>query len=572
MASPDGIERDHGAEKGSHAAADIDEIGADSRDYTAFKPGKEVDSNTGGLAGVEKIEATTKTWTKSWFIAAYVCIWVMHFVDSLSQQMSSAFLPYVTSSFGLHGLLAITGIVSGLVGGVTKLPLARIIDTVGRIQGLLLMLICVVISLVLMATGTNIETYAAAQTFFWTGMNGIDYILNIFVADSTTLRNRMILFGFTSTPYISNTFAGPALGQAFLDGSTWRWGYGAFAIITPAICAPIIAIFAIQLHKAKKLGLYEKPKSDRTILESVRYWVIELDVVGILLIVAGFSLFLLPFSLSSYQTEGWRSPTIISMFIIGGLCLIAFPFFEKFIAPRSFIPFELFKNRTVCYKLYFSSYLQVVFNLSVSQAGYIANIFNIVACAIAVPFGFAFRWSERYKWVGLMLVPLQILSTGLLIKFRMPGTHIGLIVFCEVIGSIAGGGLVMVQEIAIMASVPHRDVAVGLALLGMVTSCGGSIGQTISGAIWTNTLPRNLAEALPEELKANASAIYGSLPMQLSFEVGTPARDAIIHAYAETQKVMLIAATVALVGPIIWVSLMKNNRLGDREQTKGLVF
>ena len=28
-------------------------------------------SSTGGLAGIEKIRATTKTWTKPWLIAAY---------------------------------------------------------------------------------------------------------------------------------------------------------------------------------------------------------------------------------------------------------------------------------------------------------------------------------------------------------------------------------------------------------------------------------------------------------------------------------------------------------------------
>lgn len=33
---------------------------------------EEVDPNTGGLAGVEKIEALTQTWTKSWLIAAYI--------------------------------------------------------------------------------------------------------------------------------------------------------------------------------------------------------------------------------------------------------------------------------------------------------------------------------------------------------------------------------------------------------------------------------------------------------------------------------------------------------------------
>lgn len=274
-------------------------------------------------------------------------IWLIYFIDSLSQQTSSSFLPYVTSAFGVHGLLGITGIVSGLVAGVSKLPLARIIDTVGRIQGLVIMIISVVISLILMATCKNVQTYAAAQTFFWTGMNGIGYVLDVFTADMSSLRNRMILFGFTSTPYICNTFAGPAVGQAFLEGSTWRWGYGTYSIIIPAMCTPVIAIFAIQLHRAKKLGNYEKPKSNRTALQSIWYWVIELDLAGILLVVAGFSLFLLPFSLSTYQPQGWGSPTIISMFVIGVLCLIAFPFFEKYIAPKSFIPFELFKNRTV---------------------------------------------------------------------------------------------------------------------------------------------------------------------------------------------------------------------------------
>ena len=40
-----------------------------------------------------------------------------------------------------------------------------------------------------------------------------------------------------------------------------------------------------------------------------------------------------------------------------------------------------------CYKLQFSSYLQVVYDVSVSKAGYILNIFNIVSCAWGVPVG-----------------------------------------------------------------------------------------------------------------------------------------------------------------------------------------
>jgi hypothetical protein len=67
------------------------------------------------------------------------------FTDSLQQQISASLLPYVTSSFGYHGLLATTNIVSGIVGGVSKLPLARIMDVIGRTEGLVIMLVTVVI-------------------------------------------------------------------------------------------------------------------------------------------------------------------------------------------------------------------------------------------------------------------------------------------------------------------------------------------------------------------------------------------------------------------------------------------
>ena len=40
-----------------------------------------------------------------------------------------------------------------------------------------------------------------------------------------------------------------------------------------------------------------------------------------------------------------------------------------------------------CYKLQFSSYLQVVYDISVSKAGYILNIFNIVSCGWGVVLG-----------------------------------------------------------------------------------------------------------------------------------------------------------------------------------------
>lgn len=202
-----------------------------------------------------------------------------------------------------------------------------------------------------MAACVNVTMYAAAQVFFWTGMNNIAFVLQVFIADTTSRKNKMIALGFSTTPYIPNTFAGPAAAQAFLEGSGWRWGYGAFCIIIPSVCAPLIFIMWLNLRKAKMRGLVKERVSEyppeTKWHQKVKYWVIELDLMGILLMVAGFSLLLLPFSLASYQAHRWRSGTIISMLVIGVLCLIAFPLYEKYIAPKTFIRYEVFKNRNV---------------------------------------------------------------------------------------------------------------------------------------------------------------------------------------------------------------------------------
>ncbi|KAJ4298920.1 hypothetical protein N0V90_004163 [Kalmusia sp. IMI 367209] len=543
-----------------------------------------IDSNQ--PLGLKKMEAITLVWTKEWLIAAYIFIWLICFTDSLQQQSNYSWTPYVTSEFLLHGLTGITGIVAGLIGGISKLPLAKFIDLVGRPQGFMLCLISVLLSLILMAVCQNVQTYCAAQVFYWTGMNGMSYVLNIFIADTSKLKNRAIWFAFTSTPYICNTFAGPELGQKFLEKSTWRWGYGAFAIITPFMCIPFWTIFLVMSRRAKQKGVIVREKSGRTLQQSIRHWCIEFDVVGLILICGGFSIFLLPFSLAAYQKDGWKSTMIICMIVFGLVLLGLFAAWEKFWAPKTFFPFHLMMDRSVVgacmlgcntwiafysYKMYFGSYLQVVFQLSVAKAGYITNIFNIVSCAWCVIISLVFKYTDRYKWFAIIIVPIQLLLTGLMIHFRQPNTAIGLLVMVEVLGSMCGGSLVMIEQLAVMAAVPHENVAVGLALLGMITSIGGSVGQTISAAIWTQTIPTKLMQYLPEESKNQTAAIYASLPAQLALPWNSPERQAIVRAYGDAQRLMVIVGTCAWVPCFVWVFMLKNYRLSQHKDRKGVI-
>ncbi|KAJ9616886.1 MFS siderochrome iron transporter 1 [Cladophialophora chaetospira] len=544
-----------------------------------------VDKNA--QVGVQKIEATTSAWSKHQLILAYALIFLIFFVDSMQQQITGTLTPYVTSSFQLHSLTATTGILSQIIGGLSKLPLAKILDIWGRPQGFLIMVSLLTIGLVMMAACKNVETYAAAQVFYWVGYNGIDYSLSIFIADTSHLKNRGLMYGFASSPYIVTTWIGGPAAQSFLDNSTFRWGFGTFAIITPFVCSLLFILFIFNYRKAKKAGLMPARESTRTILQSVRHHAVEFDLFGLLLITSGLALFLLPFSLYSYQPDGWRSPMIICMVVFGGLLLIAFGVWEARFTPVPFIPWTLLTDRTVfganilaavlfvsfyIWNSFFYSFLVVVNNQSITHASYITNIYSIVACFFAIPVGLYVRWSGRFKNIALFFgVPITILGVALMLHFRQPDVNIGYIAMCQVFIAVGGGVLVICEQIAVMAAASHQHVAVVLAIEGMFSSVGGAIGSTIATAIWTGNFRNNLLKYLPASAQGDVDLIYGDLTTQTSYAWGSPTRDAINRAYGDTQRLMLIASTAFLALAVVAVAAWRNIYVKDIKQVRGRV-
>jgi hypothetical protein len=303
-----------------------------------------------------------------------------------------------------------------------------------------------------------------------------------------------------------------------------------------------------------------------------------------LLIIAGFSLFLLPFSLASYQYKTWGSATIIAMLVVGLLCLIAFPLYERFLSPKSFIPFRLLTDRsvigacllsscvTISFYLWdstFLNYLRAVHGLSITNAGYVYNIYSIGSCFWGIVIAAAIRISGRFKWIAVASLCLEVLGVGLMIHFRQPSQGIGYVIMCQIFIAFGGGALTICEDMAVMAAAPQKNVASMLALLGLFFSVGGSIGQAISGAIYTNKFPAALNRALPGNATFNAE-LYGSLTTQLLYPIGSPERTAVIYAYADVQWYLTIVGTVFLVPCFIFVGIWKDFKVKELRKVKGL--
>lgn len=492
------------------------------------------------------------------------------------------------AEFSTAPAIATASILANIIGGVLKLPIAKTLNIWGRAEGYLVFFCVYLLGIVILASSNGPDSYAAGYVFYWIGYDAVYLILDIFVADTSGLRNRAFAFSFVSTPFICTAFTGPLAAQAFLLHSTWRWAIGCFAIIQPFIFIPLAVVFKFYQKKAERLGIYKHQSSGRTTMQSIVHYIHEFDVIGAILLMAAFVLFLLPFALVSYGRATYDSATFIAMVIFGVLLFPVFAAWEKWFARTHFVRWELFRQRTVLgaccmaalsffsfysWDLNFYSFVLVVYNLNFSNTGYMTQIYNVGSCFWGVVFGLWVRYTKHFKYTVLFFgLPLMILGAGLMIHFRGQDADIGYIIMCQIFIAFGGGTIVIGDNMAVMAASDRDGVPMLLAILNLFASIGGAIGDAVSVAIYSKTFPDALRSRLPADMQDQVSKIYlGGYATQTTFPVGSPTRDAINYAWGQSQRYGSIAATAILTLGIPAVAVWKNYRV-DKKQNKGTVI
>lgn len=275
------------------------------------------------------------------------------------------------------------------------------------------------------------------------------------------------------------------------------------------------------------------------------------------------------------------------MLVVGLFMLVTFIIYEAYLAPIPMLNFGFLSDRTVigvclldatyqisyyCWANYFTSFLQVVNDMTLAEAGYINNTFNVVSGILLLIVGYIIRRNGHFKWLLYLAVPLYIFSQGLMIFFRRPNQSVGYLVMCQVFVSLGGSIFIIIEQVAILAAVDHQHVAAVLALLNVVGTIGNALGATVSGSIWTNTFRKALKQNLPSSALPKLQDIYENLETQLSYAIGTRTRLAIQESYGYAQTRMLAAGTGIMGLSFIWILLIKNINVAKIAQVKGMVF
>lgn len=538
--------------------------------------------------GQKKAEAAALVWPKSAVYGTYAWIWVSYFMLALEQGTTTQLNAAAYADFATAPEITTALILATIIGGVLKLPIAKMLNLWGRAEGFVVFVGVYLLGMIVLASSNGPHSYATGYVLYWIGYDAIYMIMDIFVADTSGLRNRAFAFAFVGTPFICTAFTAPLLGKSVIKTAGWRWGYGIFCIVMFVVFMPLAIVFKFYARKAEKMGLIKRESSGRTVFQSIKHYLIEFDIVGAILLMAAFVLFLLPFSLKTYGKAQYNSATFIAMVVIGILLFPVFAVWEAFFAPRQFVRWELFKQRTVlgacalAAVLYFSFYswdayyynfCLVVYNLNLSDAGYMTQIYNVGSTFWGVVFGIYIRYTKHFKYACLFFgLPLQILGAGLMVHFRGADHGIGYLVMCQIFIAFGGGTLVIGEDMAVMASADRDGVPMMLSLIYLASSIGGAIGTAVSAAIYDNTFPSTLLKHLPADAKAQYTTIYiGGYVTQMTYPVGGPIRNAIDLAWGQSQKYNCIAATCILALGIPAVAIWKNHNV-DKKQNKGLVL
>ncbi|CCG84437.1 protein of unknown function [Taphrina deformans PYCC 5710] len=527
--------------------------------------------------GVKRVEALAATYSNTSVLVLLASIFLMSYAYDLDGTIRYTYQSYATSSFKNIGLLSTINVLRAVIGAASQPTFAKLADVFGRFELILFSLFFYVIGTIVEATAKNINAFAAGVILYQIGFSGILILNIVLIADMVSLRYRVLATFVPLLPYLVNVWISGNVTSSVLGRTTWNWGIGMWAIILPIVTIPLILNLWWNGRKAKKSGVLKDlatPFAGLTWWQSIvqLFWL--LDVVGIILMIAVFALLLVPLTLAGGISSTWRKAHIIAPLVVGFVMIPIFIIWELF-TKHPVIPFRLLKDRGVWAALgvailfdfawymqgdYLYTVLIVAYDQSVLSATRITSLYTFVSTLTGTIAGMviALPRVRRVKPFIVFGTVMWLPAFGLLIYFRGAGNgSVAGVIGAQVLLGFGAGFFTYPTLTAIQAASKHEHMALVSGLYLALFYVGSAFGSAVSGAMYTNLLPGQLATRVGA-VSTNttlAAAIYGDpYTVLTAYPLGTPVRSAVVDSYKHVQRLLCIVG-ICLVVPIIGFAL-----------------
>ncbi|KAJ7685749.1 drug:h+ antiporter [Mycena polygramma] len=537
----------------------------------------------GTQSGVRRIEAIQSVWGTKSKIALWISVALASYMYILDNGTNWAWGSYATIQFGHYQQFAAIQCATSILLAIGKPLFAKLTDAAGRAESIAIALFFYVLGYIVNATTPNMAGLGAGSCIWVLGFSGLQIALQIVIADVTTLRWRPIVSSLsTGGWYFINFYANGQITTKLTapGGLGWRWGYGIYAICYIPALMPIIIVLLWAQRRAKAQGILKGEPSTETkasFATRFRTFVADVDAVGLFFLAATLALLFLPIVLAggSYATMTWHNPAIPAMMVIGGVVTLPiFIFWEVKKATHPVIPWRLLRNRTILAGCTINFFDFVSFYLTYGELyGFVSattkwEISNLVyysnAQSLSLTF-FGVGWAilagifkTGYKKSLIVALAIRIFGVGLMFYARAH-TNTAALVMTQIIQGLGGGIAAVASQIGAQGAVPHQDVALATAALLLSAEVGGVVGTAAAGAIWVNRLPIEIAKHVPS-LNSTEIRGYVGAPTLVRLLVGDE-YTAMVAAYSETMRMMLIPGIIIGVIPLVAAFFVKDFRL-----------
>ena len=438
------------------------------------------------------IEAVGGAFPRRTVIITMACAMTGLFLAALDQTVVSTAMPRIIADLG--GFDRYTWVTTAyIVASTITVPVVgRLSDIFGRKVFYLIGLSLFLIGSFAAGTSTSMNQLIAFRALQGMGGGVLLSLAFVIVGDMFAPAERGKIQGVVAAVFGLSSVIGPTLGGFLTDTLSWNW---IFYINLP-IGVPLVILMLRFFPRI------EPDAMDRSI-----------DVLGIVTLVVGVVPLMLALSLAGVE-YAWSSPTIIGLFALSAVAVVAFVIIE-FRSANPIMPLRIYADRVV----------------GVSLLATFISGFGMFSSIIFIPLFFQGVLGASATSSGSFLTPMMLgIVVGAAISgqivsriggYRIPAT-VGVVIMTAALFMLStmdastpyGLAIVYIVSlgfglgftfpsftIAVQNSVEHRYLGVATSALQFYRAIGGALGLAVLGAYMTNRFRSQLTEKLPEQVR-----------------------------------------------------------------------
>ncbi|GFF50636.1 major facilitator superfamily domain, general substrate transporter [Aspergillus udagawae] len=488
---------------------------------------------------------------------------LIQFTSFLDQTAIATSLPAIASALNTGASISLVGVSFLVTSTSIQLINGRLSDIFGR-------KLCLAVALSIMGLGNLLSGFCttparlfASRAFTGFGAGAINALVQIGIADITTLEQRGKYFGMVGIAVAMGNGLGPAIGGFLTQAAGWQWSFWFVCPLTAIAIVYLLLVWPESPPTLSKQGTWDKLKL--------------VDWVGAGTSLVAIACFLIPVS-QGPSALSWGSPVLVSMLLGSGVLFSIFCLVEFRLAKLPMLPLHLFQYGQSTNILIFSNisigwifwgnlfitplYLQNIRGLNPGQAGLFILPMVIAHGLTSALSGIIISACGHYKHVIVAGAFCWAIAAIAKLHFHeLTPTWIFMTV-C-IFDGIGVGCALQPVLVGLFAGSHTKDRAVLTGLRNFLRDLGGAVGTAVSGAILSNVLFSELRNKFDLDLIAQlTSSAFELRYLNLSDEE----RQLVSNAYMNGIHLVFLSYTV-LIGLHLFACLsIEDYGLSQRKQ------